>query len=758
MSLYNKDIMVVFFTNIQKLISWLYRMRLRIRNFIKDRFLEKFSTNWVVVPIFLFLAWLIICFDYSSVILRPEELSSLFFSIGTITGSMLAIVFAFTSQLISRSNEALSTRFYKAFARDIKIDLSYILLGAITVGEFVLGTINSGGNNDTKIILLKTGILSLLFSIMILYYSYTRLIKLMDNDQLVLILAKKYKKEIDEMNYLAKRISHILNIKHNKTSDKDKRAMQAYVYTTQLHPKVNSLQNHLDGLIELYSVSKEKKDTYAAYNWLFLAFNLIIVYTLSRKYNSSIKYNPKAGLISESDVAAFIQASLEKMYFIWEKALAENDVVTIRKYIRHVQDVVIASLDVQHIERPEENPAYHAAIYNFTEIIENSIKQKNVDALFEASDALNQIAKKALQFKHRIDPTENILKYLHKIIAQASRSDDMYPVLKNGIDSLTSVCNHIFAQDELTDRRLRIMQDYVPNCIILGVMSDRSLVDITLTVFGDNIFAYASQGIGDNISENQVKKIINISDLTISILKSLAILSIGMRNGVQSMNRNILVMPEFLFKILTNDKVNEIHKQKIKYLLSELATLPSSLPKLEAVKNFNDIEDFLDKLLQSSLIGVENNQLDYSGKVLSSIFKYLEDAVNSKDSKVSIMDVLRCVNKTKTIGAAAQSLGHKDISKKVIEFIKKIEELYHDKYFPDGFDESKQHTPSPLFLRSDQDTAYGSGVGLPSYFDGTYELFLRHYSRSALDKFEKSIWRFDDEKQQSNQEHSSQNS
>ena len=733
-------------------------MRLRIRNFIKDRFLEKFSTNWVVVPIFLFLAWLIICFDYSSVILRPEELSSLFFSIGTITGSMLAIVFAFTSQLISRSNEALSTRFYKAFARDIKIDLSYILLGAITVGEFVLGTINSGGNNDTKIILLKTGILSLLFSIMILYYSYTRLIKLMDNDQLVLILAKKYKKEIDEMNYLAKRISHILNIKHNKTSDKDKRAMQAYVYTTQLHPKVNSLQNHLDGLIELYSVSKEKKDTYAAYNWLFLAFNLIIVYTLSRKYNSSIKYNPKAGLISESDVAAFIQASLEKMYFIWEKALAENDVVTIRKYIRHVQDVVIASLDVQHIERPEENPAYHAAIYNFTEVIENSIKQKNVDALFEASDALNQIAKKALQFKHRIDPTENILKYLHKIIAQASGSDDMYPVLKNGIDSLTSVCNHIFAQDELTDRRLRIMQDYVPNCIIQGVMSDRSLVDITLTVFGDNIFAYASQGIGDNISENQVKKIINTSDLTISILKSLAILSIEMRNGVQSMNRNILVMSEFLFKILTNDKVNEIHKQKIKYLLSELATLPSSLPKLEAVKNFNDIEDFLDKLLQSSLIGVENNQLDYSGKVLSSIFKYLEDAVNSKDSKVSIMDVLRCVNKTKTIGAVAQSLGHKDISKKVIEFIKKIEELYHDKYFPDGFDESKQHTPSPLFLRSDQDTAYGSGVGLPSYFDGTYELFLRHYSRSALDKFEKSIWRFDDEKQQSNQEHSSQNS
>lgn len=717
-------------------------LELHIRNFIKYRFLEKFSSNWVATPIFLLLAWLIICFDCSSIILNSEELSSLFFSIGTITGSMLAIVFAFTSQLISRSNEALSARFYKSFARDTRIDLSYILLGFITVVEFILGIITTNSNNSgARIFLLRVGLLLLLLSIIILYCSYIRLIRLMNNDQLVLMLAKNIKKEIDEMNYLAKRISHILNIKLNKTSDKDKRAIQANIYTTQLHPKVNNLQNHLDGLIELYSVSKEKKDTYTAYNWLRLAFNLIIVYTLSRKYNTSIKYNLKAGLISESDVAAFIQASLEKMYFIWEKALAENDVVTIRKYIRHVQDVVIASLDVQHIERPEENPAYHTAIYNFTEVIENSIKQKNVDALFEASDALNQIAKKALQFKHRIDPIDNILKYLHKIIVQASGSDDMYPVLKNGIDSLTSVCNQIFIQDELTDYRLRIMQKYIPDCIILGVKNNRHLIDTTLTVFGDNIFAYASREFGDNISENQIKKIVNISELTISILKRLAILSRGISSGVQSMNRNILVMPQLLFKILVNDKVNEIHKQEIKYLLSELATLPSSLPKLETVKDFDDIEEFLDKLLQSSLIGVENNQLDYSGKVLSSIFKYLEDAVNSKDSKVNIMDLLRVVNKTKTIGAAAQSLGCKGISKTVIEFIRNFEELYHNEYYPDGFDENKQYTPSPLFLHSGKNTVYGSRLGLSSYFNDVYALFYEHHSQSVLDKFEKSIWR-----------------
>ena len=747
--------LVIFYRQILRLDP----LELRIRNFIKYKFLERFSVTWIAVSMLVFLTYLIICFDCSSIIFKPEEASSFYFSLGTTTGSMLAIVFAFTSQLISRSNEALSARFYKSFARDTRIDLSYILLGFITVVEFILGIITTNNDSGARIFLLRVGLLLLLLSIIILYCSYIRLIRLMNNDQLVLILAKKYKKEIDEMNYLAKRISRILNIKHNKTSDKDKRATQANIYTTQLHPKVNNLQNHLDGLIELYSVSKEKKDTYTAYNWLSLAFNLIIVYTLSRKYNTSIKCNLKAGLISESDVAAFIQASLEKMYFIWEKALAENDVVTIRKYIRHVQDVVIASLDVQHIERPEENPAYHTAIYNFTEVIENSIKQKNVDALFEASDALNQIAKKALQFKHRIDPIENILKYLHKIIAQASGSDDMYPVLKNAIDSLTSVCNQIFIQDELTDRRLRIMQKYVPDCIVLSTINDRGLVDITLTVFGDNIFTYASYGIRDNISENQIKKIINISKLTISILKKLANLSTGIYNGVQNMNRSILVMSEFLFKVLADDKVEERHKQEIKYLLLKLATLPSNLPKLENIKYFDDVEDFLDKLLQSSFMGIENNQLDYSRKNLDSIFKYLENAVSSKNSQDYIMDLLRTVNKTKIVGATAQSLRYKDISKAVIEFIRKFEELYHDKYFPDGFDESKQYTPPPLFLHSNPNTVYDSGVGLPSYFDDMYTLFYRYHDQSILDKFEKSIWRnVKKKKQQSNQGHSSQNS
>ena len=415
--------------------------------------------------------------------------------------------------------------------------------------------------------------------------------------------------------------------------------------------------------------------------------------------------------------------------------------MTIRKYIRHIQNVAIASLDVHHIERPEENPAYHTAIYNFTEIIEDGIKQKNVDALFEASKALNQIAEKTLQSRHRIDPIDNILKYLHKIIVQASGSDDMYPVLKNGIDSLTSVCNQIFIQDELTDYRLRIMQKYIPDCIILGVKNNRHLIDTTLTMFGDNIFAYASREFGDNISENQIKKIVNISELTISILKRLAILSRGISSGVQSMNRNILVMPQLLFNILVNDKVDERYKQEIKYLLSKLATLPSSLPKLESVETFDDIEDFLDKLLQSSLIGVENNQLDYSSKVLSSIFQYLKDAANGKDSKVNIMDLLRVVNKTKTIGAVARSLGYKDISKAVIEFIRNFEELYHNEYYPDGFDENKQYTPSPLFLHSGKNTVYGSRLGLPSYFNDVYALFYEHHSQSVLDKFEKSIWR-----------------
>ena len=131
--------MSFFSTYIQKWGLSLYATRLHTRNLIKYRFIERFSATWIAVFIFISLAWLIICFDYSNVILNPEGLSSLFFSIGTITGSMLAIAFAFTSQLISRSSEALPARFYRIFARDTVIDISYALLGLITIVEFGIG-------------------------------------------------------------------------------------------------------------------------------------------------------------------------------------------------------------------------------------------------------------------------------------------------------------------------------------------------------------------------------------------------------------------------------------------------------------------------------------------------------------------------------------------------------------------------------------------------------------------------------------------
>ena len=67
-----------------------------------------------------------------------------------------------------------------------------------------------------------------------------------------------------------------------------------------------------------------------------------------------------------------------------------------------------------------------------------------------------------------------------------------------------------------------------------------------------------------------------------------------------------------------------------------------------------------------------------------------------------------------------------------IEFIRNFEELYHNEYYPDGFDENKQYTPSPLFLHSGKNTVYGSRLGLPSYFNDVYALFYEHHSQKCF--------------------------
>src|SRR5688572_30527485 len=86
-----------------KQVSWFDMKLLALRNMAKYRIVSKFSASWIIGTVFVTLTVLVFVshrewFGNPPI---PEDTAQLFFGAGAVTGAMLAIVFAFSSQLMS---------------------------------------------------------------------------------------------------------------------------------------------------------------------------------------------------------------------------------------------------------------------------------------------------------------------------------------------------------------------------------------------------------------------------------------------------------------------------------------------------------------------------------------------------------------------------------------------------------------------------------------------------------------------------------
>ena len=734
-------------SKLAKLISWADVKLLFLRNRVKYRLIGKINPSVLLIPVFLAASVLIFLAQRSWFGLPPipESSAELFYGIGTVTGAMLAIVFAFSSQLVSRAAEALPTRYFRLFARDTKLDLCYIAIGLVTVMQFVLGVISLNREGEVNTFLVRVGVWLLLVTIILLYVTYVRLIKLISHEYLVTWLAKYHKSQIDEISYNATRLARATQRGYKNLSEEDKLIIEGNMYET-LQNQTNALTENLDGIIELYFIYKKNGDEYAARNVLSVASGLIMAYTLSRQSNSSLKANLKAGLTRESSLSAFLQTSFEKMKIIWDTALAENDVFAIRKYLRDVQGIVRVSLMVNHVKYPTDNPAFYTAYYNFSLLVKESIKSKNVDALFEIASVLEQITEIAVTKKHYVDALNSILDDLRDICVATAMDDEMSAVMHNVIKNIVTICRRILTQDDIDDHRLKKMQEVIPMCLALAAIKGKNvLADIAVTNFGDNIFAIVTHDMDEPPTKQQVRKIIQTSKFVISVLQKLATIANGSRLETQSFNRAIMIMAHTLTKILNDNLATEQQAQDIRWILNDLAKLPSSFPEPEKMIRFNDVDDYIDRLIQAAIVSAQNNQIDVATSIFNSIYDYLQKMLNDEKSKVELYEILHAVNDIKLIGAAARKLRKQKLQQHVAKKIRKFEADYHAKYYPkypQGYDQNTLYNPPPTILRQERENDYFGyhGSGLPSYFHDAKALFLETYTQDDIDNFEDYIW------------------
>lgn len=672
----------------------------------------------------------------------PEDPNQFFFNAGTMIGAMLAIVFAFSTQLAARTAESLPTRFFHMLSRDKILDTYFTLIGLQTFTLFAFGLVITDQNNNVRLVLFRIGGIIIVWSVAFLYFSYRRLLKLMSYDYLILRLSKKFNDEVDEMIGDASKVMESKSYGYG-LSEEEKRALVT-TYLGQMKSRTDQVITNLEGLVELYKTYKAKDDFYPAYTSLYACFSLIMGYVNKRKDTAILYPNPDYPINPESAVGDFVQTSLELLKPVWTEALANNDVPVIRKYLEGMQGVVRSTLFIEHIGNDSSNPAYQKSYYQFRELANEAIEAKNVDAVFHTAQVFNQVADLAITKRYTPDLLETLLEDMAKIMQQCLLEKKLetahYMLSKNYL----MILERIFAEDEVSDFRIRQLIETVPNTIAATALISTNIMTQTIVAtYADRLLPVATQKMGDKPKLEDYDKFIKVSKLIVAIVQKLTSVSSGRNHDTQAYNRPMTSVAHDIVKMLSNEKLSADIRSELEYIWRDIVGLMGHVPDLNKLKSSSDLEDLIDRMIQIALFAISYGDQDKASELFDVIIGKLEQLLGSTSKDLKAYDAVIYVNRTKVIGALARKKSFRKLQAHVAQRIRDFEKLYHKTFFPSGIDPNKNYVPSPKSLRQDYSAIYYGNPrsGLPDYFADSNATFYKEANTDDLDGFEEYLWR-----------------
>ncbi len=720
-------------------MALLYGYWMTQRNNIK----RHITTNHVLAVLTLLIVVLILTFDsdfYNFYFAIPDDIHSLFFSIGSTIGAMLAIVLAFSSQLATRVSEAVPTRFFVAFGRDRLLDFAFVSIGIMAVVEFILGLIVKDLQQNPESIYIKIGLSLLVVSVMMLFFSYTRLVKLMSINSVIIRTAKQQKKTIDKMSSYARLISWIgtlgknapLNIRYELEND---------VYQNQLKRDVERLSGMVEGSLEFYYSYHRRQDIYAAESFLHIGFSLIVGYLLSRKDNSVLTRSVTNILSRQSQTGGFITDNIQILDPVWRESLKNNEVSVVRSYVRDVLTLNLASLEVVHINAQGDNPAFFSSFHYLRTLIEQSIKADNEDALFEFPSALRQIGAAGYTKQLTFDAVRYSLDEIEGIVRATFNKSNLNSVQHIAIKNTLDFASWLLYQDDLSSDRVKRLSEVVAFVSYMYALDKSNpLTDVETGAFALNVINIAGSKISDEDVDASIQPLINASVVILKAVDKLAPIANGNRYETQNFNYAFDALSNDFAKALKTTGLSERTTLRIQEQLIKIVEVPTKLPKINSISSADDIDDYIDKLISAAMNLIEHNKNDLAQNLYLNMFEYLCQ-MNAEliNGSVSI-DILRLVNKIKLIGAYANKSGDTVLADKIRFDLVQFQDNYMSMYFSDGIDPRVSYMPPPdMLTRSFARNLVDSRSGLPLPMQDAIANFFARATTDDLRSYEEQI-------------------
>jgi hypothetical protein len=326
-----------------------------------------------------------------------DTLSNYLVTTGTMTGGLIAIVFAISLFLLQNASDLYSSQYFEVYINDWKEKFVYYSVILITVtllggGLYVGSLSNVSEQISSNIVFYSLIAIGLVFAL--IDWQYKSIRQKLNPSNAIAFLESEGTLFLKRVQYDAQKIAGIIQAKNNTVSEG---MALATAYNRVLQPFISNLDRQLENLVEIAMKLGDKQEIGTTKRGFTAVYNILTRFFEARKTSSLILPSGTGLLAVESDSQKFLLHNFERLNKAGEKFIKEGKDELATYIIDVYHELAKNAQDITFISQRNENPILDLIVSHLNFFIENGQRAKNIEVVYQGVQAQGDIAVMASQ-------------------------------------------------------------------------------------------------------------------------------------------------------------------------------------------------------------------------------------------------------------------------------------------------------------------------------------------------------------------------
>lgn len=376
----------------------LFAKRKHIRNRVASRFQQKRGAYFTFAYAFVALAIAVGILPYT--LGASEQLVSGFiFGSAGVIGGTLAIIFTFHTLLVTFALDQYPPEFFKLSGYERRLDVLYLILGSLTLTQFLLGLVYDGSQLWSRVVITQLVILIIFTAIYCLFRALALVRSRLDPLEGIARINNRAIQTLNNSKKFADAYVEVLL--KNPDLNKQQRQLVYYQPYFELHRSYEDLNRFLGYLHNYHDKLARNRDMTAAKMVLDSIGAIICRYIEINQKSLMPMMQPDNPLTPTTIAEQFFNTNYEKLLEHAKYYIDERNIDGVRKISEVWQKIARHTVTIEYNNLLYENPEFERCLLYFGMAADHAIKANYMEAVFEFSKPYATFGELAIKNDHR---------------------------------------------------------------------------------------------------------------------------------------------------------------------------------------------------------------------------------------------------------------------------------------------------------------------------------------------------------------------